>query len=68
MTSTMEKQREEKNVHQDEMCSITVHKKKQIFNLGKWKFKHYLTKMTSYYFLSNAIHIQVYPVTWPEAS
>jgi hypothetical protein len=28
MTSAMEKQREEKNVHQDEMCSITVHLKK----------------------------------------
>jgi hypothetical protein len=25
----MEKQREEKNVHQDEMCSITVHIKKR---------------------------------------
>lgn len=45
-----------------------IKKKKQILNLEKWKFKHYLTKMTSYYFLSNAIHIQVYPVTWPEAS
>jgi len=36
MTSTMEKQREEKNVHQDEMCSITVHKKKETnTQLGK---------------------------------
>ena len=37
----MEKQREEKIVHQDEVCLITVHKKKkQILNLGKRKFKH----------------------------
>jgi hypothetical protein len=31
----MEKQREEKNVHQDEMCSIIVHKKEAKSQLRK---------------------------------
>lgn len=34
----------------------TYKKKKPTLNLGKWKFKHYLTKMTSYYFCQINTH------------